>query len=910
MKKISNLLNNLKIQERFNKIKGSITITLSVFVLVITLLVLMNPAFTLGNHKLQLNDSLVNDTYSWKADNGYITTFDLNLNFVDSDGATINGNNISVTTDGLVADGAFTLGSTTKAEYINLLNESGLEVILTDSGKYMFDYAEVLVDGSWQRLVLDEGFESKIWCVNCLSETESEDKQYGWRGTYGTDAIEYIINESTEYKLSYIFEANSVEEELVVPASEVAVVEEPVLTFNASPEITKTVLYTARNSAPLRTDESVDSLENGQGITFTIHNYSGDNSSATTTEKPNINANGLYTWFAFRDSLLAAQHASQLNPSTDADGFGANRAKVEEVLDANDNPVFICGTGCSGLNNRSLGYLFGSNINPLGSTPIGVTNYTPNNTPLKVTTDQYGTKTFIYNSNDNAVDYDTVTNRFILRNYVERGYTLYNLYPKESIRYEFLPFNNIDSAYITTRFQPGVATNTYNYKSAAGDDQVDHWYGMTMQFDFNMPKDGLINGQPMKFEFSGDDDVWVFIDDVLVLDLGGTHGSVDGVINFNTGEVTSQLNFNETVGTLNSTYISDLYSTETVINASKTRNMNGKTFANYEKHTLKFFYLERGAAVANCKIKFNIPVLPEGSLSVKKEFEDVEKYDETYTFKVFDKTTNAPIPQGTKFTVGATKHEVTNDLGQITLGNGETALFLSKLAEEDLNNEYLKLGHTYYVQEVSSGTYALPYACNVNGEACPSVSQTQDLVMDSGTSYLTTITNKTKTYNLNVSKEAINSYEGELFDFQLSFRDENGNIVDANGLTITAPNGYTINPENNGIINFKLQTAQNITVAGLLINSVIDIQELNHDGYHASIKAIEGTTEVPLVQGDSYTVNMITENKDIKVYNTPGVELPETGGIGTLIYIVVGLSMVLASAILSIAFIRSSKVSD
>ena len=115
--------------------------------------------------------------------------------------------------------------------------------------------------------------------------------------------------------------------------------------------------------------------------------------------------------------------------------------------------------------------------------------------------------------------------------------------------------------------------------------------------------------------------------------------------------------------------------------------------------------------------------------------------------------------------------------------------------------------------------------------------------------------------------------------------------------------------ENNGIINFQLQTAQNITVAGLLINSVIDIQELNHDGYHVSMKAIEGTTEVPLVQGDSYTVNMITENKDIKVYNTPGVELPETGGIGTLIYIVVGLSMVLASTVLSIAFIRSSKKS-
>lgn len=910
MKKISNLLNNLKIQERFNKIKGSITIILSVFVLVITLLVLMNPAFTLGNHKLQLNDSFINDVYSWKVDNGYATTFDLNLNFVDSDGAAINGNNISVTTDGLVADKAFTLGSTTKAEYFNLLNESGLEVILTDNGKYMFDYAEVLVDGSWQRLVLDEGFESKIWCVNCLSETEPEDKQYGWRGTYGTEGIEYVINESTEYKLNYVFEPKTSEEELVVPVDEVNVVEEPALTFNANPGIEKTVLYTSRNITALSTDESVPSLGSNSGIKFTIHNYTGDNSSVSTDENPNINSNGLYTWFAFRNSLLKNQHPSQLNPETDADGFGAKRAKVEELLDENDNPIFICGTGCSGLNNRSLGYLFGSNINPLGDTPIGVTNYTPNNTLLKVTTDEFGTKNYIYNSNENAVDYDTVTNNFILRNYVERGYTLYNSYPKERARYEFLPFNNIDSAFNTTRFQPGVSTNTYNYKSEAGDDQIDHWYGMTMEFDFYMPKDGLINGQAMKFEFSGDDDVWVFIDDVLVLDLGGTHGSVDGVINFNTGAVTSRLNFNGTVGATTTKYISNLFNTETVINAGKSRNMNGKTFADYEKHTLKFFYLERGAAVANCKIKFNIPVLPEGSLSVRKEFENAEKYDETYTFVVYDKTTDAPIPQGTKFTVGTTEYVVNNDLGQITLGNGETALFLSKLAEEDINGEYLKLGHAYYVKEVSSGTYALPYACYVNGEACPSISQTQDIVMNSGQSYLTTITNKTKTYTLNVLKEAINSYEGELFDFQLSFKDEFGNMVDANRLTITSPNGYTINPNNNGIIDFQLQTAQEIIVAELPINSVIDIKELNHDGYHASIKAIEGTTEVPLVQGDSYTVNMITENKDIKVYNTPGVELPETGGIGTLIYIVVGLSMVLASAILSIAFIRSSKVSD
>ena len=72
----------------------------------------------------------------------------------------------------------------------------------------------------------------------------------------------------------------------------------------------------------------------------------------------------------------------------------------------------------------------------------------------------------------------------------------------------------------------------------------------------------------------------------------------------------------------------------------------------------------------------------------------------------------------------------------------------------------------------------------------------------------------------------------------------------------------------------------------------------------------EGGVETPLVQDDTYTINMISENKDIKVYNTPGVILPETGGIGALIYIVIGLGMVIASTILGIAYFHSMKVGD
>ena len=145
----------------------------------------------------------------------------------------------------------------------------------------------------------------------------------------------------------------------------------------------------------------------------------------------------------------------------------------------------------------------------------------------------------------------------------------------------------------------------------------------------------------------------------------------------------------------------------------------------------------------------------------------------------------------------------------------------------------------------------------------------------------------------------------------ITMKDEFNNSVNINNLVVTSPNGYTIDQTNNGIIRFQLETAQNITINNIPINTIIEIKELDHDGYHTSMKLVEeGGVETPLVQDDTYTINMISENKDIKVYNTPGVVLPETGGIGTLIYIVVGLGMVLASTVLSIAYLRSTKIRD
>lgn len=143
---------------------------------------------------------------------------------------------------------------------------------------------------------------------------------------------------------------------------------------------------------------------------------------------------------------------------------------------------------------------------------------------------------------------------------------------------------------------------------------VNHYYGMTIETSFIQPKGGVINGKNMIFEFSGDDDVWVFIDDVLVLDLGGIHGAVSGTINFATGQVTrTDINGGQASGTT----LGNAFR-EAGVNDVEWEANTGR-FADYTTHTIKFFYLERGNRDSNCKIKFNFPTIPKNSVSVAKE---------------------------------------------------------------------------------------------------------------------------------------------------------------------------------------------------------------------------------------------------------------------------------------------------
>lgn len=170
----------------------------------------------------------------------------------------------------------------------------------------------------------------------------------------------------------------------------------------------------------------------------------------------------------------------------------------------------------------------------------------------------------------------------------------------------------------------------YSIPDANGN--ADYFFGMELSASFTQTPNGLDNwGHDIIFEFTGDDDFWLYVDDELVLDLGGIHRALPGSVNFRTGEVV----VNKTTTTLYDIFRSNYQArsmTETQINKKLAeifetkeiidKNGQPKTvhvFKDYTKHTMNMFYMERGAGASNLKMRFNLASVQPGTAELTKK---------------------------------------------------------------------------------------------------------------------------------------------------------------------------------------------------------------------------------------------------------------------------------------------------
>ena len=238
----------------------------------------------------------------------------------------------------------------------------------------------------------------------------------------------------------------------------------------------------------------------------------------------------------------------------------------------------------------------------------------------------------------------------------------------------FFPFNDTNGA------------STYS-------DDLNYWFGMSMSVDFYMLNGGYMDTahtEPITFDFSGDDDVWIYIDGKLVLDMGGIHDMATGSIDFGTGWITLTPANGETERTRLSSILGEGWV-----------NDNGI-------HSLQIFYMERGEGASNLKVKFNLP--QKDQLIVEKQFDNTsasesereELLKENFTFQLKRGDTEGNLQNYAEavyalFENGAMigRNLTTDSEGKFTLKYNQRAVFSLEMPRPD--------SHYYQVSEIEPG---------------------------------------------------------------------------------------------------------------------------------------------------------------------------------------------------------------
>ena len=214
---------------------------------------------------------------------------------------------------------------------------------------------------------------------------------------------------------------------------------------------------------------------------------------------------------------------------------------------------------------------------------------------------------------------------------------------KPSIKHgQFFPYNDLTPGVYAKNNPENLYTamqeelpdsNPRKYERLYETGKPDYYFGMELEATFVQTPSGLDAwGHDIIYEFTGDDDFWLYVDGELVMDLGGIHSAVAGSVNYSTGDVVVngvhttlynifRENYSNRYSDLSDeeveSYLSDIFEYED----------GHYLFKDHTTHTMKVFFMERGGGASNLKMKFNLSTAKYGDVTLSKEISGTDKAD-------------------------------------------------------------------------------------------------------------------------------------------------------------------------------------------------------------------------------------------------------------------------------------------
>jgi len=421
--------------------------------------------------------------------------------------------------------------------------------------------------------------------------------------------------------------------------------------------------------------------------------------------------------------------------------------------------------------------------------------------------------------------------------------------------------------------------NLPNLYSIDYDEEKDFFFGFDMKLNFMQTKDGLVGknkDQNMIFRFEGDDDVWVYIDGHLFLDLSGIHAQVGGEIDFHDG-VVRYYKFDPETFSAGKTdkYLIDEVKFQDILgeNSPLLEKIDNDTyrFKDYSTPELRFYYMERGASSGVMTTMFNLPLVNEEAITISKEVSSSESTlgNQSYKFQVMKNGSNEQLFIGANYgydvyslkTENKLRSEKTDANGIITLNKDEYAVidgikenagkyYVRELMEKELSSQYnnVTIDGTNTNFSSSTVTYNSKEYVYVN-------STIKDM---SSTNHITRFINNTNNNlaKLEVKKTLASGIDSSVENMTFKIKIEINGIPLAIGTKYKIGNTtYTVSET--GIINLK--PTQVAIIENIFKNSSFKVEEIldSNSEFKDSYKLNGNTVDTKYVFGTVTSTNSV-----------------------------------------------------